>query len=551
MALTADQTAFSRMRIDRLMRDKTKATRDRTIAVWAQILEFEVLAGTNFMSSIDGTVYVFWGATRQIMPLSSAKRTEHVFAYLNAMYGLVDSEPVTRFVLNSLIGYAMTNAPKMELRRFAVFNGIEKVVYLSNHDGHMWRIDGGTPALINNGDEEVFFADDEGGVSTNADVGPHGILIDRLTDINFAETGLGGITPEQQRRAFIVWMFALAFPDFMPTKPMLIIEGAPGSGKSACVQLLQIALLGASKPLILSKNKGDDFGVQLLRAPIAVLDNVDSYIDWIPDTVCAYATTGCWTKRKLYSDAEEVVIRPHSFIAVASKNPTSFRREDTADRCVVLRLERLSGFTRFEKLTADIIAARPQLFGEYIYYVNEIVEYMRVHGTDIECEEKTRMADFAAFGRAVAAVLHWPNEAISELMAAIGSERDAFIREEDPLSDLLLLWLAMPRNTGREVTASELFNGLRPIAESNHIDFYKSARTLTQKLRSPHIVNEFIIDPIVRNKRTSYCIWKKTDARLTVVDGGASPANGGPPSGAKAPSDNSEILFGIVRDNPV
>lgn len=540
MILTADQTAFHKMRIDRMLRDKTKGTRDRNLAIWSQILEFETLAGTSFMASIDGTVYVFWGVTRQIMALSSAKRAEHVYAYLNTMYGLVASEPIMRFVIDSLISYAMTNAPRMELRRFASFNTVEKVTYLTNRDGRMWRIDGGTPELIDNGTEDVFFADDDSGTYVDADVGPHGILLDRLTDINFAEVGLGGITPEQQRRAYTVWMFALAFPDFMPTKPMLIVEGPPGSGKSAAVQLLQIALLGQSKPLIISKNKGDDFGVQLLRSPIAVLDNVDSYIDWIPDTVCAYATAGTWTKRKLFSDAEEVIIKPHAFIAVASKNPTSFRREDTADRCVVLRLERLASFGRFEKLAGDTLAARPQLFGEYIFYVNEIVEYMRVHGVDIEREEKSRMADFAAFGRAVSAVLHWPANAIDELMAALVHERDAFIREEDPLSDLLLAWLKMPGKIGREVSPSELFDELRTIAENRKIDFYKSSRTLVQKLRSPHIQNEFILDEILKEGRKTFRFWRKTDARLNVVPGDGLPSNGGAASG--------QIVLEIVKD---
>jgi hypothetical protein len=430
----------------------------------------------------------------------------------------------------------------MEMRRFAAYNTVEKVAYLSNRDGRRWRLDGGTPTLIDNGEEDVFFADDDGGTHVDPDVAPHGVLLDRLTSLNFADEGLGGITPEQQRYAYIAWMFALALPDFLPTKPMLIVEGPPGSGKSAAVQLLQLTLMGTSKPMILSKNKGDDFGVQLLRNPLAILDNVDSYVDWIPDTVCAYATTGTWTKRKLFSDAEEVVLKPHAFIAVASKNPTSFRREDTADRCVVLRLERLASFGRFEKLAGDIMAQRAQLFGEYLWYVNEIVEYLRVHGPDIEREESTRMADFAAFARAVAAVLHWPADAVDRVMAALASERDAFIREEDPLSDLLVAWLKTKRNIGREVSASTLFDELDTIAKTNKIQFYKSARTLTQKLRSPHIEREFIVEQIVHEGRKTYRFWRQDDPRLSVILGdGVTPiATPGPEEG--------QTLLEIVKD---
>lgn len=518
------------MRVDGLMRNKVKNTRDRWLDIFRYVLEHEILMGSGFMSSIDGSVYMYMGQEREIFSLPPLRRGgDQLFAYLNAMYGLSATEPLGKFVYSNLRDHAVTHAPRIELRRFAVFNRLEKTVYLSGYNGQMWRLDGGTPTKINNGDDDVFFADDDGGVACEPDVGPHGMLLDTLTDINFAEVGLGGITPIQQRRAMIVWMFMLAFPDLMPTKPLLMVEGPPGSGKTAAIQLLQFALQGASKPMILSKKRGDDFGVMLLRSPIAMFDNTDDFIDWIPDAICSYTTQGTWTKRKLYSDSDEVVIKPHAFVAVAAKNPTSFRREDTADRCIVLRMERREGFQPMEKLTGAILAQRPQLFGEYMHYVNEIVGYLRVHGLDTTREESTRMADFATFSRAVAAVLRWPNDAVDDLMEAIAAERDAFIREEDPLSDLLAIWLKTSRNIGREVKISTLFDELVTVAESNKITFYKQARTLAQKLRSPHIEREFIVQQNVVDSRKTYQFWRTDDARLTVLQGGKAddPPEGG------------------------
>ena len=154
--------------------------------------------------------------------------------------------------------------------------------------------------------------------------------------------------------AFIVWIFALALPDMMPTKPILLLEGAMGSGKTAAVQLLQYALMGESRPMILQRNKEDDFGVLLLRSPIALFDNTDSYIDWVPDAICAYTTAGVWNKRRLYTDDESMVIKPHAFIAIASKNPASFRREDVADSCVILRLVRRSEFSSIKALVQKV-----------------------------------------------------------------------------------------------------------------------------------------------------------------------------------------------------
>jgi hypothetical protein len=509
------------MRIGRMMDDKQLTTRGRNLRVFNHVLHTEIASGTSFMMSVDGNVYIYLGRINEIMLLPAAHRGgDQIIAYLNQGYGISQTNPIGKFVYASLRDYAISHAVKNDLRRFAVYNTATHTAYMSNYTGRMWRLDGGTPELINNGDDDVFFADDDGGVTIEPDIGPHGILIDKLTDLNFAP-GLGGIRPDQQRMALTVWLFMLAFPDLMPTKPLLIVEGAPGAGKSASTQLIQLALLGVAKPMILSKNKEDDFGVLLLRSPIAVFDNTDSYIEWVPDAICAYTTLGYWVKRKLFSDASEVQIRPHAFIAVASKNPASFRREDVADRCVILRLERRDKFQKFQALQKEIADLRPQLLGEYMWYVNEIINLLRVTNADDVPEETTRMADFAAFARVVGAVMNWDPLEIATMMDALGSERDAFANEEDSLVELLHKWIVYRgggfTNIGRERTLFELHAELESMAQANTLPYYKSARLLAQKIRSPHVARDFDITLDVTGGKKTYKIWRKTDPKLGVV----------------------------------
>ena len=333
---------------------------------------------------------------------------------------------------------------------------------------------------------------------------------------------MGGISAQQMKRAFIVWIFALAFPDLMPTKPLLILEGAPGSGKSLACQLLQLALLGKKKPIILSRNKEDDFGVILLRSPICVFDNLDAYIDWLPDAICAYTTAGEWTKRKFFTDAEELTLKPHAFIAVASKNPASFRREDTADRCIILRLERRDQFTRAQALDDEITQRRSQLYGEYLYYVNKIVAEIRNGVLDEKLDEGHRMADFAGLARAVGRVLEWTEEEIADLLVAVQGEQIAFINEEDPLTDLLHRWTNYrskhgTTNIGREITLFALFAELESLAQGAGMTFYKSARMLAQKLRSPHVERDFIVQMFAPDGQKSYRIWRKDRPQLASV----------------------------------
>lgn len=524
-----------RMARDRTMMavklDSTYANaRAKRINIWNAILETEIETGSAFLVSMpDQTPYLSVGLTRETFVIPRAgKGGDRFWSYMDRRYGVTEHEGqdgIARYILGRFRNYAMQQGARVEMRRFSAFRATEgaETVYISSYDGSMWKIDGENIMPIPSGEDDVFFVDDDGGRYVAPEVGANGLLFEKLIDpINFAEAGMGGISAEQMRMAYVVWIFALALPDLMPTKPLLILEGAPGSGKSAALQLLQRALLGKAKPIILSRNKEDDFGVLLLRSPICVFDNLDAYIDWLPDAVCAYTTAGEWTKRKFFTDAEELTLKPHAFIAVASKNPASFRREDVADRCVIMRLERRDRFVPFAKLAKDVEEWRPQILGEYLYYVNKIVAEIRGGALRESEDEGNRMADFASLARIVGRVLEWDAEAVEDLLTAMQGEQAAFINEEDPLVDVLHKWLSYsprnaPRNIGREITLFALHQELEAHAEAGGIQFYKSPRMLAQKLRSPHIDREFIVQMLAPDGRKSYRIWRKTDAVLTSV----------------------------------
>lgn len=501
--------------------------RGKLIGIWNYVLETETVCGTQFLvTQPDGALYVVLGETNEVIPLPrSGRGGDRWHSYFHSVYGYGEREEQARFCYDSLRSHCIEHGTRVELRRFAVYDRRTRTVYLSNYNGRMWKLDGENVERVPVGEDGIFFADDDPGVTVEPEVANHGVLLDRLTNINFAPMGLSGITPEQQRMAFIVWIFALALPDMMPTKPILLLEGAMGSGKTAAVQLLQYALMGESRPMILQRNKEDDFGVLLLRSPIALFDNTDSYIDWVPDAICAYTTAGVWNKRRLYTDDESMVIKPHAFIAIASKNPASFRREDVADRCVILRLERRSEFSSFKALVQGIKDDRPRLFGEYLWYLNRIVAVLREDGDALLSQDEThRMADFAALARVVGRVLDWPEGTVDELMLALQGERDAFINEEDPLLDVLEKWIAYrPRggvgNVGREVTAVQLATELDTLAQAMQIPWKHTQRTIAQKIRSPHIERVLHVETGNVGGHRTFKMWRHTDARLEVVDG--------------------------------
>ncbi len=523
MKVPAEQAALCKLRVSVLT--ATGKVAEKKKAVWNYIVQMETTLGTQFIcTKPDRILYVVLGATNEIVRLPPHGRGgERIFGYLFAMYGLTEDDSVTKGVYAAMRAHAINEGTRAELRRFSAYNTTSQTAYLSTYTGFMWKLDG-TEAYskVSPGEDEVFFIDDDGGIPVEPDIGPHGLLIEHLTNLNFTTAGLGGIPSELQQKALTVWLFALAFPDLMPTKPLLMVEGVQGSGKTSSLQLIQTALLGKHKTMSISSSQEADFGVLLLRSPIALLDNIDSYIDWLADKTCQYTTDGSFPKRKLYSDDDEVSIKPHAFMAVATKNPSSFRREDVADRCVILRFDKREKFTRLAQLFEETIDLRPRLFGEYIYYVNRIVAEIRAGAYSEDVDEFHRMADFAALARVVGKVLEWSEQDVFDLMAGLQDERNAFAAEEDPLNELLHQWIGYkprmgPSNIGREVTVHVLYADLNSLAQAQGITWYKNSKVLSQKLRSSHIERDFIVQMSAVAGRKTYRIWRQTDAQLTVV----------------------------------
>lgn len=530
MSLPVDLTALHKLRIMALWNNKQVSAVERKKSVWSYVLMAETASGTQWIKTIpDSRLYVVLGASKEILGLHPHKRgSDQMFAYLFEMYGVDRMDPITTVIYEQMRTHTLNHGLSAELRRFAAYNKSTQASYISTYSGQMWKIDGSDqPEKIDTGEDGIFFIDDDHGIPIEPEYGANGVLLEKLTSLNF-ENGPGGITADVQRRFMTVWMFAQAFPDLLPDKPIILLEGLKGSGKTTAVLLIQLALTGRHKLLSISKDQEKEFGVLLLRSPICVFDNMDTYIDWLPDQIARYCTGGSFAKRKLFTDDDEVEIHPKSFIAITSRNPSSFRRDDVVDRLMIVRLKRYDGdFLREEKLISDIENNRAALLGEWMWYVDKIVAAIKNGAIDDAKTEKWRMASFAAFTRVVGRVLEWSNDEIEEMLDTMQIERDLFEGEGDALLEVLQDWINyrpknLPSPVGHEYTLYELFKILSNSALGKGITFYKHHKTLLDKLTSSYVARHFRV--VVRTDEktgTKYIrIWRVTDPVLDSVSQG-------------------------------
>lgn len=508
------------------------------------IYEHEVESGGKFLL-VDGKPSLFTGVDHRLLNIHHNDRAWN--AHMLNIYCLNGKSRMTAYVTQFLESHATWFGERKEARRWVSFDQPNGVLFISNFDGHNWRLNGAgvevtqdehgrvtvsddswkspgrdldvnphaeqvSIGVVNNGTGPIF-ADDDGGVPVpNPAVNRNHKLFKLIGGVSWAKQTGGGLTPRHQMQALIIWMFMVAFPEMFPTKPLLILEGAPGSGKSASLQLIQTILHGKNLPMVIDKNDQQNFKIQLLRNPIALLDNLDDFIDWMPNTIAAYATGAGWVTRELYTNAGEVSIKPQAFVVVASKNPVSFRQDDVADRSIMLRAERRRSFRPMRELVAQAKAQREETYGEWLYYLNRIVAV--INSGVLPTHAEHRMADFETFAWAVSHALGWKSYIVPELMHALQRERVSFASENDIVVELLEQWLETPGNEMRMVTAKMLFKELEQMAEIDNKKFLKNPMSLAYRLRTQHVIEKFAIADHQQDQhgRKIYQIAKQLDA---------------------------------------
>ena len=270
---------------------------------------------------------------------------------------------------------------------------------------------------------------------------------------------------------------------------------------SSLLQMIQMALHGKLLPVGIEENGIRDFWVSMVRSPITFLDDVNAEYKWIADEINRYATGGVRVERKLYKNNEEVTISPQAFIAIAAKDPRSFRRDDTVDRSIVLRMERREYGLSAGDLQQRVLAERAMIYGEWLYYLNRVVAALHLAPPRWTTQ---RLGDFEIFAYAAARAVGWNDRAVPELMAALGRERAVFASEADVVLEVLGDWAGLPNNTGKWITARDLFRELSTLAFSAGKPFVKTPQALAQRLRAPHVAAQFTVSDGIDRDRKIY-----------------------------------------------
>lgn len=257
----------------------------------------------------------------------------------------------------------------------------------------------------------------------------------------------------------LVWMITALLP--IP-RPILVLVGPQGSGKTTMSMWLR-RLIDPSRIELLGRDARSDLPLIFNHHAVPVFDNIDELTTQEADLFCQAVTGRGIARRRLYTDADEMILAFRRAIVInALRLPSN--RADWLDRALVVELERLPAQKRLalQSLEAAYTAAQPKLLGGLLTALSRALALLpKVDGAELG-----RMADFHRLGRAVALAIDQDPKRFDDALAA-AQRRQKHGALESPLAAAVVLFAQGVGDWKGE--ASELFRHLCMTARANQI----------------------------------------------------------------------------------
>ena len=316
----------------------------------------------------------------------------------------------------------------------------------------------------------------------------------------------------------VAWIVAAFFYDI--AHPVLVVHGEQGSAKSTLMRLLSMLIDPSRTPLRTEPRDVGEWVQAADHAWLITLDNVSRLPSHLSDSLCRAVTGEGFSKRALYTDADDVIICFRRVVALTGIEVVA-QRADLLDRSILLGLDPIEPAKRRPEsaVLVEFEEKRPVILAGLLDTVSKVLREL----PSVQLTEYPRMADFARVGVAVERVMGWPGGAF---LRAYSSNIAA--QHEEALSAAAIgeaIQALMDRDLNWEGTSKQLLTaleGIVPEKATKQSEWPKNPRALSgqvrriaQNLRGTGIQVAFSRDRkgrIIRMARTSA---ENTDTTVT------------------------------------
>ena len=374
-------------------------------------------------------------------------RADAFGAWLSEWLNVNRADSLFKFITAAVETAALSGAQTTGILPESFWASRPDAIYLSNGDGNVVKISASGVQLTDNGTDGVLFP-------VGRTLAPWELTKPRDPFETCSLFRNAHCSASHGQDLLRLYFYSL--PTNPRSKPPLCLVGEVGSGKTRLAKGFA-ELYGL--PFVAAKVEDEaesNFWPAIDQGGIYTLDNADSKCRWLADALANASTDGCSQRRKLYTNAETVVLRARAWLCVTTCNPTFASDAGLADRLLVVRMERHGDETGDAILSDEIAAARDGALS----HVATTLQKALADSTPTPASLNQRHPDFAAFAVKIGRALGREAKAIAALKAA-EADKSAFCLENDSVGCALLAYLRESREFSG--TAAELLPRLQAI----------------------------------------------------------------------------------------
>src|SRR5215203_5456888 len=292
--------------------------------------------------------------------------------------------------------------------------------------------------------------------------------------------GLVNLKSERDRRLFKAYLVTLPLEHV--GRPIFNASGPMGSGKTTIGRVVKRTLDPTAPETVRFDPR--DFLQKAMHAYIVMLDNQNTIPEWAADTLCRLVTGEADSKRRLYTDDEDVIIELRRAVILNGINvPTE--RGDVLDRSLVVELERIPDAERKteEQIWEHFAQEHPKLLGALFDILSKAIALKPA----VKLSRRPRLADWGEYAAAVYEVMGWGAETFLKDWDEVVRVQNQATLDGSPVAQAIIK--LMEEHDACVLTSSKMHAQLKAIAEEQGVDvardraWPKSARWLWRRIK--------------------------------------------------------------------
>lgn len=424
----------------------------------------------RFLRVEGGQCYWFNDKERKVMAIDS----QMIETVLDVKYGINPADKLMRNVTASLRTETLSQGEEVRVYRLTHYDMEKNVLYIYAGEGLVYKLNGKKILTVDNGNDGVFFEEIEREACWRADFdNPRDPFETLIKGLSFASGEGVLLTPRCQEIVLWLWLRTLFFEEIQPTKPILVLTGDHGSGKTTALRRILYFLFG-SKGEVSSIKDEQAWTPAITNNYLLVLDNVDKKLKWLPDKLNLAATGQNISIRVLYETNREYKVTPRCFLALTTVKPP-FGEAPVVDRFILLKMKPLDTCTPEKTIKRDILSGRNQLWAGLLRQLNSDINCL----TREDMEVNFRMADWGELCHKFLSQEKNGIETFNTIINGLKQEQSAQVLDYSIIPQILDKW---EHDGSRWYSTAELYEIWKGIGEVENLFVSKSAKGLGMHL---------------------------------------------------------------------